>query len=56
MKNLIALFSEKRSEVSFTSFSNDILTVNELISVRGGGEPAPRAETPIIIPPGEGRR
>lgn len=53
MKNLIALFSEKRSGVSFTSFNNDILTVNELINVRGGGEPAPREEIPIIIPPGD---
>ena len=56
MKNLIALFSEKRSEFSFTTFSNDILTVNELINVRGGGENYPMQETPIIIPPGEGRR
>ena len=56
MKSLIALFSEKRSGVSFTSFDNDILTVNELINVRGGGEPAPREEMPIIIPPGDGQK
>ena len=56
MKNLVALFSEKRSGISFTSFSSDVLTVNELINIRGGGEPSLREETPIIIPPGEGRR
>ena len=56
MKNLIALFTEKRSGISFTSFNNDILTVDELINVRGGGEPAPREEIPILIPPGEGKK
>jgi hypothetical protein len=54
MKNLIAQFSGKRSGVSFTSFDNDILTINELINVRGGGEPY-QPDMPIIIPPGEGR-
>ena len=53
MKNLIALFSEKKSEVSFAAFSSDVLTVNELITVRGGGEHAPRSETPIMIRPYE---
>ena len=55
MKSLIALFSEKRSGVSFTSFDNDILTVNELINVRGGGEPY-QPDMPIIIPPGDGQK
>ncbi len=50
MKNLFALLSEKRCEVSFATFSNDILTVNELLNVRGGGEPYQK-EMPIIIPP-----
>jgi len=56
MKSLIALFSEKGSGESFTSFNNDVLSVNELINVRGGGEAAPREEIPIIIPPGEGKK
>jgi len=51
MKNLIALFSKKRISVSISSFSNDVLTLNQLINVRGGGEPASMQEIPIVIPP-----
>ncbi len=51
MKNLIALFSKKRSRVSFAAFSADVLSVNELVNVRGGGEPAAPVELPILIPP-----
>jgi len=50
MKNLIALFSRKNVNVSIASFSNDVLTLNQLINVRGGGEPS-QIEMPIIIPP-----
>ena len=50
MKNLIALFSKKRVTVSIASFSNEVLTLNQLINVRGGGEPA-ITEIAIIIPP-----
>jgi len=56
MKSLIALFSEKKGGVSITSFNNDVLTINELINVRGGGESYPTQEIPIIIPPGEGKK
>jgi len=54
MKNLIALFSKKRSQVSFAAFSEDVLSVNELVNVRGGGEPY-QPDLPILIPP-EGSR
>jgi hypothetical protein len=50
MKNLIALFSKKRSQVSFAAFNADILSVNDLVSVRGGGEPY-QPDLPILIPP-----
>ena len=50
MKNLIALFSTKRATVSIAAFSSNVLTVNQLVNVRGGGEPA-QIEMPIIIPP-----
>ena len=53
MKNLIALFSEKRATVSIASFNNDVLTVNQLVNVRGGGEHIPFEEIPVIIPPDE---
>ena len=53
MKNLIALFSAKRVSVSIATFNNDVLTVNQLVNVRGGGEPATIQEIPIIIPPKE---
>jgi hypothetical protein len=56
MKNLIALFSKKRSHVSFAVFSEDVLSVNELVNIRGGGEPAAPTELPILIPPEGGRR
>jgi hypothetical protein len=49
MKNLIALFSKKRSRVSFAAFSADVLSVNELVNVRGGGEPH-QPDIPILIP------
>ena len=52
MKNLIALFSKKRSQVSFSAFSTDVLSDNELVNVRGGGEPAQIPDLPILIPPG----
>jgi hypothetical protein len=52
MKTLFALFSKKRPQVSVASFSNDVLTVNQLANIRGGGEPATIQEIPIIIPPG----
>ncbi len=55
MKNLIALFSEKRNKVSLSSFASELLTQNELLTVRGGGESYPIQEMPIIIPPGQGR-
>ena len=55
MKNLIALFSKKRFQVSFASFNNDLLSVNELVKVRGGGEPY-QPDLPILIPPDGGRR
>ncbi len=55
MKNLIALFSKKRSQVSFAAFSTDVLSVNELVNVRGGGEPAAPVELPILIPPDGGK-
>ena len=51
MKNLIALFSKKRVSVSIASFNNEVLTLNQLINVRGGGEYAPLEEIAIIIPP-----
>jgi len=51
MKNLIAMFSQKRVSVSISSFSNDVLTLNQLVNVRGGGEPASLQEIPIVIPP-----
>ena len=50
MKNLIALFSKKRSKVAFAAFSSDVLSVNDLVSVRGGGEPY-QPDLPILIPP-----
>ncbi len=53
MKNLIALISKKRSQVTISSFSNDVLTLNQLIAIRGGGEPASLQEIPIIIPPNQ---
>jgi hypothetical protein len=53
MKNLIALISKTRTQVSITSFTNDVLTLNQLVTIRGGGEPSPMQEIPIIIPPGE---
>jgi hypothetical protein len=53
MKNLFARFSKKRSQVSITAFSKDVLAVNELFNVRGGGEPAAPVELPILIPPNE---
>jgi len=56
MKNLIALFSRKNVNVTIASFSNDVLTLNQLINVRGGGEPASITEIPIIIPPDQKRR
>jgi len=55
MKNLIALFSKKRSQVSFAAFNADILSVNELVNVRGGGEPAQIPDLPILIPPDGGK-
>jgi hypothetical protein len=55
MKKLIALFSKKRSQVSLAAFSNDVLSINELVNVRGGGEPAAPTELPILIPPDRGR-
>jgi len=55
MKNLIALFSKKRSQVSLAAFSEDGLSFNELVNVRGGGEPAQIPDLPILIPP-EGSR
>jgi hypothetical protein len=51
MKNLIALFSKKRSQISFAAFSEDVLSLNELVNVRGGGEPATIPDLPILIPP-----
>ena len=53
MKNLFALISKTRTQVSISSFNNDVLTLNQLITIRGGGEPAALQEIPIIIPPGE---
>jgi hypothetical protein len=50
MKNLIALFSKKTVSVSIASFSSDVLTLNQLATIRGGGEPA-QAEMLIVIPP-----
>ena len=54
MKKLIAPFSKKRSQVSFAAFSADILTENDLVSVRGGGEPY-QPDLPILIPPNGSR-
>jgi hypothetical protein len=51
MKTLFALFSKKREEISVAAFSNDVLSVSQLVSVRGGGEPAMIQDIPIIIPP-----
>lgn len=51
MKNLFALISKKRTNVSIASFTNDVLTISQLVNVRGGGEPSPMQEIPIIIPP-----
>ena len=56
MKNLIALFSKKRSQVSLADFSSDVLSSNELVNVRGGGEPAAPVELPILIPPDGGKK
>jgi hypothetical protein len=50
MKNLIALISKKRTKVSIASFQNDGLNLNQLVTIRGGGEPS-QMEMPIIIPP-----
>jgi hypothetical protein len=55
MKNLIALFSKKRSQVSFAAFSEDVLSFNDLVNVRGGGEPSQIPDLPILIPPDNGR-
>jgi hypothetical protein len=56
MKNLIALFSKRNVNVSIATFSNDVLSLNQLIGVRGGGEHSPLEEIPIIIPPDQRRR
>jgi hypothetical protein len=50
MKKLIALFSKKRSQVSFAAFIEDVISFNDLVNVRGGGEPC-QPDLPILIPP-----
>ena len=50
MKKIIALFSKKRSQISIATFSEDVLSVNELVNIRGGGEPY-QPDMPILIPP-----
>ena len=50
MKSLIALFSAKKTEASIGSLKADFLTTNDLMNIRGGGEPAGREEINIVIP------
>ena len=50
MKSLIALFSAKKADASISNFSADFLTTNELMKIRGGGEPAGREEINIVVP------
>ena len=49
MKSLIALFSAKKVETSIANLSADFLTTNDLMKIRGGGEPAGREEMNIFL-------
>ena len=49
MKSLIALFSVKKIDASIASLSADQLSTNDLIQIRGGGEPV-IVEHNIVVP------
>jgi hypothetical protein len=49
MKSLIALFSVKKDDASIASFNANFLTTNDLMMIRGGGEPV-IIEHNIVIP------
>ena len=50
MKSLIALFSVTKIDASIASLNADFLSTNDLMKIRGGGEPAGREEVNIVVP------
>jgi len=49
MKSLFALFSAKKVEMSISTVQADVLSTNDLMKIRGGGEPVVQEQN-IIIP------